>query len=135
MICSIVSLCLYAVLVFISTSHVSLVLVFDFQHIGHIIFVHCIGFHHKHFGHITIRFGCLVLQTYWSHKISIPSYVSKTFLFQTKLISFLFQTKSDFILSVWGGYGNISVLSMAKGLLADVVCIQRANAFGTIVYG
>ena len=59
----------------------------------------------------------------------------KRIYFKQELISFLFQTKSDFILSVWGGYGNISVLSMAKGLLADVVCIQRANAFGTIVYG
>ena len=56
-------------------------------------FFNCIGFHHKHFGHITIRFGCLVLQPHWPHKMLIQSYFSKTFLFQTK---------TDFIPSVWG---------------------------------
>ena len=109
MICSIVSLCLYAALVFISTSHVSLVLVFDFQHIGHIFF-NCIGFHHKHFGHITIRFGCLVLQPHWPHKFLIQSYFSKTFLFQTK---------TDFIPSVWGDMVTSVSSRWRKG------CLQR----------
>ena len=34
-----------------------------------------------------------------------------------------------------GGYGHIGVFSMAKDVLAEVACIQRAIAFGTIVYG